>query len=272
MADTPCQRWRERRDSYRPAREPLDPKRYGVELVEVREAKPFVVRHHYEGSWPAARVSVGLFRARAFWAAELVGVAVFAVPAQQRTIPAYAPGARDGVVLSRLVLLDEVEANAETWMLARAFRIVRGELSDCDAVVSYSDPMRRVGLDGHVVLPGHVGTIYQAFNARYLGRGKAEYIHLGPDGRVVSRRALGKIRQGHRGEAYAYRQLLELGAPQRRPLEEGAAYVERALREGPFRRVRHPGNHVYGWSLRGNCELAPSAGPFPKLAPPAEAA
>jgi [protein-PII] uridylyltransferase len=28
-----CQRWREGRASYRPAREPIDPRRYGVELI-----------------------------------------------------------------------------------------------------------------------------------------------------------------------------------------------------------------------------------------------
>lgn len=30
-----CQRWRERRDSYRPAGEPIDPTRYGVEILGV---------------------------------------------------------------------------------------------------------------------------------------------------------------------------------------------------------------------------------------------
>lgn len=259
------QRWRDRRDSYRPAREPIDPSRYGVELLEEREAKPFVVQHHYAGTFPAARCRVGLFRKRAFWAPELVGVCVFAVPAQRQTVARYAPGALDGVVLSRFVLLDFVEANAETWLLRRAFRMLRAELPGVEVVISYSDPLERVATDGQVIMPGHVGTIYQAFNARYLGRSGAETLHLAADGRLISRRALGKIRLEHRGAAYAYRQLLDLGAPARRPLEEGPAYVERALREGPFRRVRHPGNHVYAWPLRRTLTLAPAAGSYPKL-------
>jgi hypothetical protein len=45
------------------------------------------------------------------------------------------------------------------------------------------------------------------------------------------------------------RQLVDLGAPARFLFEDGASYVSRALREGSFRRVRHPGNHVFAWQL-----------------------
>lgn len=242
-----------------PAREVIDPTQFAVYAVNERVAKAFVIRHHYSGTFPAARCRVGLFRE-----SELVGVAVFAEPAQRRTIPRYAPGAAHGVVLARFVLLDEVQANAETWFLARAFRVLRTELPTADAVVSYADPVRRVDLEGRVVMPGHVGTIYQAHNARYLGRSRAETLHLGPDGRVISRRALSKIRLDERGAGYAYRQLLALGAPPRLPFEGGASYIARALASGPFRRVRHPGNHVYAWALSRRVELAATAGPYPK--------
>jgi len=51
-----CQRWRERRDSYRPAGEPIEAARYGVELIDRdRDAAAFVSRHHYSGTLPAAR-------------------------------------------------------------------------------------------------------------------------------------------------------------------------------------------------------------------------
>lgn len=261
MTATTCQRWRDRRESYRPAREVIDPSRLAVDLISEASAKAFVVQHHYSGSYPAARCRVGLFRGL-----ELVGAAVFGVPAQRRTIPRYAPGASDGVVLARFVLLDDVEANAETWFLARAFRALRSEIPGAGAVVSYSDPIRRTTAEGRVVLPGHVGTIYQAHNARYLGRSAPEVHHVGPDGRIVSRRALSKIRNSERGEAYAYRQLLAMGAPDREPFEDGAAYVARALREGPFRVSRHPGNYVYAWALRPGVALAESVGSYPKQA------
>lgn len=249
MTAPACQRWRHRRDSYRPAGEPIDPSRYGVEPIATEaEAKAFVVQHHYEGSHPAARVSVGLYRARRWFTPELVGVAVFSVPAQAASLPCWT-GTSAGVTLGRFVLLDDVPANGETWFLARAFRALTVEKPDVRAVLSYSDPVARRRLDGSVTTPGHVGTIYQAFNGRHLGRSKAETQWLDPEARVVSRRALSKIRNDERGAGAAYRRLLEAGAPPRRLGEAAAVYVRRALTEGPFRRVRHPGNLVYVWAV-----------------------
>ena len=154
-----------------------------------------------------------------------------------------------GVALGRLVLLDEVEGNGESWFLARAFEHLRRELPEVRGVVSYSDPLPRVTEAGAVVTPGHVGVIYQALNGVYLGRGGARHLWLDRWGRVVSGRALSKIRNGEVGEAYAYRQLLGMGAPTRKAGEGGREYVARALAEGPFRRLWHPGNHCYAWAL-----------------------
>ena len=131
MTPPTVQRWRERRDTYRPAGEPIAAHRYGVEVLPERDARAFVVGHHYSASFPAARVSVGLFRSRgAFWAAELVGVATFSVGVQHAgTMRRWCSvGPDDGVELGRFVLLDDVEANGETWFLRRAFDALVGEL------------------------------------------------------------------------------------------------------------------------------------------------
>lgn len=258
-----CQRWRAHRDTYRPAGEPINTSRYGVELIESDTlARGFVCSHHYSGSYPAARCRVGLYRMR-----ELVGVAVFSVPMNFKTVQAYAPRLdhNEGVELGRFVLLDEVPANGETWFLARAFRILHEVKPGVRMVLSYSDPVPRRSIGGAVVLPGHVGTIYQAFNGRYVGRGRKRRLVLAPDGRIVSERALSKLRNGERGEVYAYEQLIGLGAPRRRPLEDPRKYVQRALSTGPFRIVRHPGNHVYLWSPDRNTRTSfPSALDYPK--------
>lgn len=254
-----CQRWNRGRDSYRPAGEPIDPSRYGVEVITKANAKAFVNLHHYSHSFPAARCSVGLFRGR-----DLVGTAVFSVPMNNATIPRYVGGGVDGVELGRLVMLDDVPANGETWFLSRAFKALKQEKPDVGAVVSYSDPIERTSADGLVVKPGHVGVIYQAFNARYVGVARAETLILDTAGCVISRRALSKIRNDEKGAAYAYEQLIAAGAPPRRPLEDGIAYVTRALAEGPFRRMKHPGNHAYCWSLRKGVDLKLPAQPFPK--------
>lgn len=246
-----CQRWRNHRSSYRPAREPIDPSKFGVEPIERdRDARAFVVAHHYSASYPAARFRAGLFRqAHRFAKRELVGVAVFSVPAQSRAIPCWleVPGP-EGVELGRFVLLDDVRSNAETWFLARALRQLREELPEVRRVLSYSDPAERV-VDGVVVKRGHVGTIYRAANASHLGRSKVETEQVSPRGVVVSRRALSKIRNDERGAGAAVRRLVALGGPERQAHEPGRLYVERALREGGFRPHRHPGKHVFAFGL-----------------------
>ncbi len=109
--------------------------------------------------------------------------------------------------------------------------------------------MVRTRADGGAVKPGHVGCIYQALNASYVGRSRKETIILDAAGRVVSRRALSKIRNEESGAAYAYRALVAAGAPARLLNEDGPTYVERALASGPFRKFRHPGNHAYVWAF-----------------------
>lgn len=263
-----CQRWLFRSSRYRPAGEVIDPTRYGVDLIDERPAKEFVERHHYSGSFPAARCRVGLFRGR-----ELVGVAVFSEPPSSKVMPKWLPhlGHRSqGVELGRFVLLDDVPGNGETWFLARAFREVRTALPDVRALVSFSDPMPRHTDEGRTVMPGHVGTIYQAHGGRHIGRTNPRTLYLDRTGRIVSPRAMSKLRTGDRGAAYAYRQLLAMGAPARRPLESGRDYLRRALAEGPFRKVRHPGNYAYVWAIGDRRErkafdaVARDALPYPK--------
>jgi hypothetical protein len=249
-----CQRWRNGRASYRLAREPIDTSRYGVEPIEERLAKPFIVANHYSGTYPAARFRAGLFRTVPFRKSELVGTAVFSVPMAPRAILHYT-GQPKGVELGRFCLLDDVEANGETWFLARAMRLLSTALPDLRAVLSYSDPIPRHALDGTVVLPGHVGIVYQALSALYMGKSSARTIFLRPDGRtLLSERALCKLRADDSGADYAYAQLLAAGAPPRQQAEAGAAYVQRALREGPFRRFRHSGCHAYLWALGSHVE------------------
>jgi len=262
-----CQRWRDRRDHRRPAGEPFDPSRFAVDLVDHAEARRFVEQHHYSGSYVAARVEVGLYhRPPHRRRDDLVGVCVFSQPMNQRVITARTgqPPA-GGVELGRFVLLDEVKANAESWMLARAFRLLKRQRPSLRAVVSYSDPVPRHRADGSTTMPGHVGTIYQAHNGRYVGRSCARRRIYGPNGREVSQRALSKIRRGEVGAAYAHRDLMAMGAPPMRRAEPAAAYVKRALAEGPFVTIRHPGNHAYAWALdRRARRLLPPAGEYPK--------
>lgn len=249
-------RWRERKHRHRPLGEPFAVERHGVEVATESELRPFVEREHYSGTWVAQRLSVGLYRCpRAFMPgrlgrAELVGACVFAVPMQKRVIPKYAPGLEpsQGLELSRLVLLDHVEGNAESWFVRRALSLLARTLPEVLAVVSYSDPVIRRRWDGTAVLPGHTGGIYQALGARYFGRSKPSYKVIGPEGQNVCDRSRNKLLNDEEGASGFYRRFVAMGAPRIREGEAPGAYFDRALAEGPFSRLKHPGNHVYGWA------------------------
>ncbi len=239
------QRWRERRDSYRPAGEPIDPRHYEVASIVGKGAdamaSSFIRQHHYSGSYVAARFRFGLY-----WGGLLVGVAVFSQPVNDRTLDVI-PGEREErVELGRFVLLDRVPANGETWFLARAFELLGR--SWIVGVVSFSDPIPRSSSIGTVVFPGHVGTIYQAFNGVYLGRGTARTLRLLPDGTVLNDRSAQKVRARERGWEAVVELLERHGAARLQPGQDPGAWL--SLWRGRLTRpLRHPGNHKYVWAL-----------------------
>ncbi len=268
-----CQRWRERRDRYRPDGERIEPSRYGVDVISDKAAAAFVAEHHYAPNVPPQVLSVGLFDAHAIGAPRLAGVCVFSVSMNQRAIPARAgQPANRGCELGRLVLLDEVPSNGESWFVSRAFRLLRQEKPHLVAVVSYSDPLPRRRSDGSLFKVGHIGTVYQALGARFVGRSSPRTLLIAHNGTVVSERSLSKLRNDERGAGYAYDQLRALGAPAIETRESGAAYVARVTSLPVFRRVAHPGNFTYVWGVGTRRERQavaagmPPALPYPKAA------
>lgn len=252
------QRWLFGRPSYRPKGETIRTLDYEVvPLADDARPRAFVEAHHYSGSFPAARFRFGLYRADV-----LEGVAVFSVPPNDKTLTNEFPvPAIEAVELGRFVLLDSVAGNGESWFLGRCFEQLRAE--GLFGVVSFSDPVERTNAAGVRVFPGHVGTIYQAFNGRYVGRGTARTIALMPDGSVFAERTLQKLRKRERGWQGAVEQLRAFGAPAPRgDLGEWAKLWVRRL----SRPLRHPGNHKYVWALakRDRRHLRPAL-PFPKL-------
>ncbi len=245
------QRWRHGRDSYRPAGEPIATHLYEVAPIAADNGpKAFVIEHHYSGTYPAARFRFGLYRR-----GQLVGVAVFSHPCNNKVLTSVFPGdPLLSVELGRFVLLDDVEANGETWFLARSFEGLRRE--SIEGVVSFSDPVARRTAAGLTVFPGHVGTIYQAHNGKYLGRSTARTLRVLPDGSIVSDRALQKIRSGERGWVYAARILEQHGAPA--PTGDRRTWLRTWLPR-ITKTLRHAGNHRYAWGLRRSRRLVATA-------------
>ena len=242
MITNVTQVWRARRASYRPIGEPFNARAHEVApIVSDAVARAFVVEHHYSGTYPAARRRFGLYER----GGGLVGVSVFSVPVRAEVFAPLPRGAWDAAAeLGRLVLLDEVRANGESWFVRRCLDMLRAE--GFAGVVSFSDPFRRTAVDGTVVMPGHIGGVYQALGARYVGRAQPNTMLLLPDGRSLSPRAVSKIRNGERGREYAAAQLVAAGAA---PLDGDArGWLDRELPR-VVRRVRHPGNLKYVFAL-----------------------
>ena len=254
------QRWRSRRTSYRPKEEVIRTSDYEIaRIVRDREAQAFIEEHHYSKSYPAARFRFGLYRHE-----KLMGVAVFSHPCNDAVLTnVFRCRAVDAVELGRFVLLDEVPANGETWFLGRCFELLRRE--SLAGVVSFSDPVPRTSLTGEIVHPGHIGTIYQAFNGCYLGRGSRRTLMLLPDGSVLNARTVQKIRRIERGWKYAAGLLEKFGAE---PLNnDPEVWLDRWL-PALTRPLHHPGNHKYAWPLQQSARKSmPSSLPYPKFSP-----
>ena len=252
METTRSQRWREKRALWAADALVIDPRAYGVDLLPEAQARAFIAQHHYLATYPVAQVAVGLFGR----CARLEGVAVFAVPAAGAVITRHTGFAdpAKGTVLARLILLDRVPQNGESFFCSRAFSLLRRERPHIEAVVSYSDPEA-----------GHIGRVYAALSGAYRGLSKPRpVLRLGT--RTLSGRTLSKIRLGERGAGGAIDQLIALGAPAPMIREEPAAWLRRLETEGHLTRRRHPGLFTYCFELTRAARR--QAADLPRLAYP----
>lgn len=269
-----AQRWRDGRHSWRPRSEGgFDRRRYEVTELAYNVARPFVEKHHYSRTWPSVSLAYGLYERD-----ELVGVLTLGTPQHLNVVTnvfpdlgLYArtegrPGAAD---LSRLVLLDRCPANSESFFVAEAFRLAAHHDVPVQGVVSMSDPVPRV-VGGELLFPGHIGVVYQALNAHYLGRTARRTKKYLPDGTVLDERIMSKVRNQERGHEYVERRLIEWGAPAPKAGESPRLWLPRALDAVKITRARHSGQHRYAWPLgrtkseRARVRIAGQAGFYPK--------
>lgn len=250
----------------------FDPTRYRFGPLDEATAKAFLRRHHYLGSsYPAALHRYGMTDRDD---GLLVGVAVYSAPVQAGVLRLAFPQLRpytESVELGRFAILDEIAANAESWLLARTFhdllaRGVRG-------VVSFADPMPRRTPAG-LLVAGHTGVIYQACNGIYTGRGTARSLIMLPDGSVLNARAAQKVRRQEQGHRYVEERLTSLGAAARRPGQDPASWLRSTLEQVGASRIRHRGPHRYLFPLgqtrrdRDRVLTGVSAQTYPKTADP----
>lgn len=244
-----CRRWTHGRHSWRHLSEGgFDPRRYIVQPLDERAAKTFCAENHYAGaSYPAALRRYGLTDRED---GALVGAAVLAAPVNSAVLTSVFPTLTpysQSQELSRFVLIDEVPANAESWMLARIFADLRAH--GVRGVVSFADPLARQTASGVQVKAAHWGIIYQACGATFTGRGTPRTLVLLPDGTALNARAAQKVRSQEQGHQYVESRLVSFGACARLPNEPPAAWLSSALEAIGARRVRHPGAFRYAFRL-----------------------
>lgn len=168
-ASTDCQRWEGRRERYRPAGERIRPAEYGVEPVAGGDAKAFVERHHYSGSFPAAVCTIGLFRRVGCLRSELVGVAAFSVPPSQAVIPKWL-----GLPNTDSVAVAAAREARARWAVdmrpgavpdaARRAQTARAAVRDAEEAAAHG-----LDLGRFVLLPGVAGDGESWFLARAFG-------------------------------------------------------------------------------------------------------
>jgi hypothetical protein len=258
------QRWRGGRHVFVPPTVVFDPRRYEVaNIADDTTARAFVVATHYSGSYPAARERFGLYEGT-----ELVGVAVFSHPTNDKVLARLPCDRLEGVELGRLVLVDRVPFNAESWMIARCFELLKRD--GYRGVVSFADPCPRFcDEQDEPVFPGHVGGVYKASNAVYVGRATARTLRLFKrDGRVFSARTMQKIRKAERGWESAVAMLVGYGAA---PLdlsvdEEARRAWLTTWTEQLTRTMQHRGNLTYLFGLDAKTKKRlPTSLPYPKI-------
>jgi hypothetical protein len=271
MLTNVSQRWTQRRSVFLPPAKLFNPSRYEVvDIPSDNVARAFVMREHYSGTYPSARERFGLYER----GGELVGVIVFSHPMSEEVLDILPCSRKDGVELGRLVLLDRVPFNAESWFVAQAFRLLRAMKRKDKSrkyrnVVSFSDPFPRFAIgDPKPVFVGHIGQIYQASNAVYLGRAPRRTERITPDGRLLCARTISKIRGVEVGWENCVDSLVEFGAERPTSGDDLRAWLKRQV---PLitRCVRHPGKFRYAFDLDDgtNRRVLPRVlrAPYPKF-------
>lgn len=267
LAGVPCQRWDNRRHSWRRISEGgYNPARYGVAVIDDDTIpKDFVIDHHYSGSYPNAKLRFGLYDLAA--CDELVGVVVLSRPVTDTVLakpfPRLTPGG-DSMELGRLVLRGEVPANAESDFVAEVFHLAAKNYG-VRGIVSFADPQARHDADDNLIKPGHLGIVYQALSGQYVGKSTKRTEHVLRDGTVMSARAEQKIRVQEKGHRYAEQILVDHGAPEMLPGEDPRAWLRTALRAAKSVNVRHYGKHIYLFAIGTKRQRLAARTPLPQL-------
>lgn len=132
-------------------------------------------------------------------------------------------------------------------------------------LLAFSDDITRTDAQGNKIFCGHLGTIYQASNAQFLGRATPRILRLLPDGRVFNERAISKIRKGEKGWRSACAILESIGASTAPDDESERREWLRLWLYRLTRPLKHPGNLKYAWPLHPKVKINGTPQKYPKI-------
>lgn len=175
---------------------------YTVFPTSFPSAKRFIEKWHYaHGMMNGPTLCIGLFR-DIDWQTKkgiMVGALAFATPCSERVrASVFGTDHKAHVTeLHRLVLLDEVPHNAESFMIGASLRWLKKLRPDLWAVLSFSETER-----------GHTGGIYAASNAFWCGWADGSRMYLDETGRRRHKRQCGKNIKREEARALGWQEVI----------------------------------------------------------------
>lgn len=141
-----------------------------VGKINSKLGKEFVIQHHYSHGIHNGPMCYGMYEKDI-----LVGVCAFATPCSENVRSSvFGKQYKNRVTeLHRLVLLDRMPHNSESWFISRSLKLLKINKPDLWGILSFADQTQ-----------GHVGTIYQACNAIYTGTSNKATFYIDIDGRL----------------------------------------------------------------------------------------
>lgn len=147
-----------------------------VVVCERKEISAFVEKYHYSQNVNGMKTSVCF---KLVHNDEIVGAIMYGA-VSTTAWKRYGEKESDVMELRRLILLDDVPRNSESWFISRTIAQVKELYPYVKVLVSYADPAH-----------GHVGYVYQATNWIYLGQSNKDVLLKDLDtGRVYHSRSL----------------------------------------------------------------------------------
>lgn len=139
-----------------------------VSRVSGDDVGEFCRRWHYTGTRGADGWNFGLWDGYT-----LVGVVAYNIPTLSTCASVFGvPGDRTVLHMGRLVCADDAPRNVESRLIARSLRLLKQGDPAIRAVITYAAQDQ-----------GHIGYVYQATNALYIGEGRPTWVWTDSEGR-----------------------------------------------------------------------------------------